>query len=132
MTSFRIAHLAFAAILVTGCAAKRTSAERSSLPDLAEHIEPIELSVENHNWLDVVVFVVHGGQRTRLVTVTAAKNGSALIPEFALRHHGQIRLLAHAVGNPEPFLSEVIVVQRGMRIAWTLESDLKRSSVAIW
>ena len=131
MTSFRIALLAFAAILVTACA-KRTSSEHSSLPDLASHIEPIELSVANHNWLDVVVFVVHGGQRTRLVTVTAAKNASALIPEFALRHHGQIRLLAHAVGNPETFTSEIIVARKGMRIEWTLESDLKRSSVAVW
>ena len=132
MTSFRIALLACAAMLVTGCAAKRPNSERSSLPDLAAHIEPIELSVANHNWLDVVVFVVHGGQRTRLVTVTAAKNASAMIPEYALRHHGQIRLLAHAVGNPETFTSEMIVARKGMRIEWTLESDLKRSSVAVW
>ncbi|HEY0241288.1 MAG TPA: hypothetical protein VGC52_01360 [Gemmatimonadaceae bacterium] len=123
--------LSFSVLIIAGCA-KRTSSDLSSLPEVSMSLEPIELSVENHNWLDVVVFVVHGGQRTRIVTVTAAKNASALIPEFALRHHGQIRLLAHAVGNPEPFLSEVIVVQRGMRIAWTLESDLKRSSVAIW
>ena len=132
MTSSRIALLAFAAMLVTGCAAKRTSSEHSSLPNSAAHIEPIELTVSNHNWLDVVVFVVHGGQRTRLVTVTAAKNASAMIPEFALRHHGQIRLFAHAVGNPETFMSETIVARKGMRIEWTLESDLKRSSVAIW
>ena len=131
MTSLRMILLSFSVLIVAGCA-KRTSSDLSSLPEVSMSLEPIELSVENHNWLDVVVFVVHGGQRTRLVTVTAAKNASALIPEFALRHHGQIRLLAHAVGNPEPFLSEVIVVQRGMRIAWTLESDLKRSSVAIW
>ena len=129
--SLRMILLSFSVLIVAGCA-KRTSSDLSSLPEVSMSLEPIELSVENHNWLDVVVFVVHGGQRTRLVTVTAAKNASALIPEFALRHHGQIRLLAHAVGNPEPFLSEVIVVQRGMRIAWTLESDLKRSSVAIW
>ena len=131
MTSLRMILLSFSVLIVAGCA-KRTSSDLSSLPEVSISLEPIELSVENHNWLDVVVFVVHGGQRTRIVTVTAAKNASALIPEFALRHHGQIRLLAHAVGNPEPFLSEVIVVQRGMRIAWTLESDLKRSSVAIW
>lgn len=131
MTSLRLAVLAFATLLATGCA-KRTSSEHSSLPDLAPHIEPIELSVANHNWLDVVVFVVHGGQRTRLVTVTATKNASAMIPEYALRHHGQIRLLAHAVGNPQTFMSELIVARKGMRIEWTLESDLKRSSVAVW
>jgi type IV pilus biogenesis protein CpaD/CtpE len=130
MMSLRIVLLALSVTLAAGCA-KRTTSAHSSLPT-ATALEPIELSVENHNWLDVVVFVVHGGQRTRLVTVTAAKNASALIPEHALQHHGQIRLLAHAVGNPETFMSEVIVARRGMRIEWTLESDLKRSSVAVW
>lgn len=131
MISLRIVLLTLGVVVAAGCA-KRTTSERSSLPDAAASLEPIELSVENHNWLDVVVFVVHGGQRTRLVTVTAAKNASALIPDYALRHHGQIRLLAHAVGNPETFMSEIIVARRGMRIEWTLESDLKRSSVAVW
>ena len=131
MMSSRMILLTLGVFVIAGCA-KRRSSDRSSLPEVSMSVEPIELSVANHNWLDVVVFVVHGGQRTRLVTVTAAKNASALIPEHALRHHGQIRLLAHAVGNPETFLSEVIVVRRGMRIDWTLESDLKRSSVAIW
>lgn len=130
MTSLRIAVLTLSVMFAAGCA-KRTS-QHSALPDAASKIEPIELSVENHNWLDVVVFVVHGGQRTRLVTVTAAKSASALIPEYALRHHGQIRLLAHAVGNPQTFTSELIVARQGMKIEWTLESDLKRSSVAVW
>lgn len=130
MTSLRIVLLTLSVTLAAGCT-KRTTSAHSSLPG-AMALEPIELSVENHNWLDVVVFVVHGGQRTRLVTVTAAKNASAMIPEYALRHHGQIRLLAHAVGNPQTFMSEVIVARKGMRIEWTLESDLKRSSVAVW
>jgi type IV pilus biogenesis protein CpaD/CtpE len=130
MTSLRIVLLTLCVALAAGCA-KRTTSAHSSLPG-ATTLEPIELSVENHNWLDVVVFVVHGGQRTRLVTVTAAKNASTFIPEHALRHHGHIRLLAHAVGNPETFTSELIVARRGMKIEWTLESDLKRSSVAVW
>ena len=129
--TLRIALLTLSVMLSAGCA-RRTNSELSSIADISAKAEPVELSVSNHNWLDVVVFVVHGGQRTRLVTVTAAKNASALIPDHALRHHGQIRLLAHAVGNPETFTSEVIVARRGMRIEWTLESDLKRSSVAVW
>jgi hypothetical protein len=116
--------LALVAVSASGCSkrpGKRTELEA----------EPVELSVANHNWLDVVVFVVHGGQRTRLMTVTATKTLSMMIPPFALRSD-QIRLLAHAVGNPETFLSEPIIVKRGMRVAWTLESDLNRSSVAVW
>jgi hypothetical protein len=127
MTMLRTAFLSAAVVIsMAGCARQTGAAGDSSLD-----LEPVELAVANHNWLDVVVFVVHGGQRTRLVTVTAAKSTTAMIPTFALRND-QIRLLAHAVGNPETFLSEPISVRRGMRITWTLESDLNRSSVAVW
>ena len=119
------------AALTLGCA-KRTRAVDPSEAESAAFAEPVELAISNHNWLDVVVFVVHGGQSTRLTTVTAAKSASTLIPPFTLRNQGQIRLLAHAVGNPERYLSETIVVRKGMRIEWTLETDLKRSSVGIW
>lgn len=94
--------------------------------------EPVILEVTNHNWLDVNVYVVHGNQRIRLVTVTATQGASVTVPVHALRPNGEIRLMAHAVGQPESFLSEVIFAKGGSTIAWTLEGDLKRSSVAVW
>jgi hypothetical protein len=131
MTGLRRAVLTLSAALIAACAGRK-HAEPASNPETNLALPAIELAIANHNWLDVVVFVVHGGQRTRLTTVTAAKSASTLIPEFTLRNQGHIRLLAHAVGNPETFTSEVIVVRAGMRIEWTLETDLKRSSVGIY
>lgn len=131
MIALRIIVLTLVAALGSGCA-RRTPPPDVALGESALAAEPIELAISNHNWLDVVVFVVHGGQSTRLTTVTAAKSASTLIPAFALRNQGSIRLLAHAVGNPETFTSETIVVRPGMRIEWTLETDLKRSSIGIW
>ena len=93
----------------------------------------VKLDVNNHNWLDVVIYVVHSGQRTRVATVVAAGSASVVVPNHALRNSGgQIRLLVHAIGNPNTFMSETIVARPGMTIDWTLESDLKRSSLAVW
>lgn len=95
--------------------------------------ETVKLDVNNHNWLDVVIYVVHSGQRTRIATVVATGSTSVVVPNHALRNSGgQIRLLAHAIGNPTTFTSEMIVARPGMTIDWTLESDLKRSSLAVW
>lgn len=95
--------------------------------------ETVTLEVINHNWLDVVVYVLHSGQRTRVLTVVATGSASVTVPNHMLRTSGgQIRLLAHAIGNPTTFTSETIVARPGMTIDWTLESDLKRSSLAVW
>ncbi len=117
-------------LAVTGCHRARTGAPAT--PAEVEFTQPVKLDVINHNWLDVTVYVVYGSQRTRLLTVTATQGGSAIVPLHALRPTGEIRLLAHAVGDPSPFLSEPIAARSGMTISWTLESDLKKSSVAIW
>ncbi len=127
----RIAALSLGLVMLAGCA--RKMAAPTVAPASQEFsTDPIKLDVSNHNWLDVVIYVVHGGQRTRLLTVTAAGAATVVIPEHMLQNQGQIRLLAHAVGNPQTFLSETITAKRGMTIDWTLETDLRRSSVAVW
>jgi hypothetical protein len=113
-----------------GCT--RTKPGDPPTPASVEFTKPVKLDVTNHNWLDVTVYVVHGSQRTRLLTVTATQGASAILPLHALRPSGEIRLLAHAVGDPSPFLSETIIAKSGMTITWTLENDLKRSSLAVW
>ena len=95
--------------------------------------ETVKLDVNNHNWLDVVIYVVHSGQRTRVATVVATGSASVVVPNHALRNSGgQIRLLVHAIGNPNTFMSETTGPRPGMTIDWTPESDLKRSSLAVW
>ena len=117
--------------ILCACAGRQASPK----PELSAFAgdETVKLDVNNHNWLDVVIYVVHSGQRTRVVTVVAAGSASVTVPNHALRNSGgQIRLLAHAIGNPVTFTSETIVARPGMTIDWTLESDLKRSSLAVW
>lgn len=125
------AELGFVIAVLAGCAGHKAppSEELSAFSG----DETVKLDVNNHNWLDVVIYVVHSGQRTRVATVVATGSASVVVPNYALRNSGgQIRLLVHAIGNPKTFMSETIVARPGMTIDWTLESDLKRSSISVW
>lgn len=131
MQLWQVASLGAAMLMSAGCAAHRSPAS-PEVPSFQGEQRDVTLDVANHNWLDVVVYVVHGGQRTRLAMVTAAGSASFVVPDYTLRNNGQIRLLAHAVGDPNKFMSETIVAKPGMTIDWTIETDLKRSSLAVW
>ena len=127
------ATLGFAVALLAGCAGHKAPPTPIPDPVAFSGDETVKLDVSNHNWLDVVIYVVHSGQRTRVATVVATGSASVVVPNHALRNSGgQIRLLAHAIGNPNTFMSETIVARPGMTIDWTLESDLKRSSLSVW
>ena len=126
-----VAALGFVFAILTACAGHQASPKQELNAFGAN--ETVTLDVNNHNWLDVVIYVLHAGQRTRVATVVATTSITVVLPNHALRNSGgQIRLLAHAVGNPVTFTSEAIVARPGMTIDWTLESDLKRSSLAVW
>jgi hypothetical protein len=114
----------------TSCAAHRGALKEEAFAPMAD--EPVTLSVTNHNWLDVVIYVVTGTERIRLITVTAAGAGEIPVPTRALQHNGEIRLLVHAVGNPTTFMSELVVAKPGSTVEWTIESELRRSSLAVW
>lgn len=90
------------------------------------------LHIENHHWLDVDIYVVHDGQRSRLGTVTAATSKDFIFPRSMLGQLGQIQLIADPVGGGGRISTDVIVVRPGTHVAWTLESSLSRSSLAVY
>jgi len=130
MTVLRTMLLVIVVASGTSCSANKGAVEQDAFAPIAA--APVTLSVTNHNWLDVVVYVVSGTERIRLFTVTAAGAGEMPIPPRALQHNGEIRLLVHAVGNPSTFTSESIVAKPGSTVEWTIESELRRSSLAVW
>ena len=132
MTNRYITLLFATGTVVGGCSTKKVPVADAPALAVVEPARNVSIEVENHNWLDVVVYAVHGGQRTRLLTAPAASSVSATLPPHVLAQQGEMHLLAHAVGNPNKFLSERIFARSGMTISWTLETDLKRSSLAVW
>ncbi len=92
----------------------------------------IALSVTNHNYLDVVVYVLHDGVHTRVGTVMGSSAAVFFLPVRLLGHGREIALYGDAIGNEAYARTDILVVQRGQYIEWTLESDLRRSSVAVF
>jgi len=92
----------------------------------------IALSVTNHNYLDVVIYVLHDGVQTRVGTATGSSSTVFYMPARLLGQGREIRLLGDAIGNDEYARTEILVVQPGQYIEWTLETDLRRSSVGVF
>ncbi len=94
--------------------------------------EQFTIVVVNHHWLDVTVYLVHDGQRTRLGTVTATTTEQFAVSTRLLGSTRQVSLIGDAVGSAEVVRTEVISVQEGQYIEWTLENALRRSSIAVY
>jgi len=92
----------------------------------------IALNVTNHNYLDVVVYVLHDGIQTRVGTVTGSSSTVFFLPTRLLGQGREIQLYGDAIGNDSYARTDIIVVQRGQYIEWTLETDLRRSSVGVF
>ena|SRR5437667_812632 len=104
--------------------------DQSATADVPE--SEIALSVTNHNYLDVVVYVLHDGQRTRIGTVSGSSSTVFFLPIRLLGQGREIRLYGDAIGNDAYAVTDILVVQRGQYIEWTLETDLRRSSVGVF
>jgi hypothetical protein len=87
--------------------------------------------VENHNWVNVVIYVLHDGQRTRLGMATGSKTTDLTIPYWIVGHVATINLEGDAVGSSDRIVTEGVTVRPWMQITWTLETDLSRSTLAI-
>jgi hypothetical protein len=90
------------------------------------------VEVENHHWNDVVVYLMNGNQAQRLGMVTGVSTNRFVFPYRQIASGGRLRLRAHPVGGQGSFTSEDVVIQPGQSIRWTLESDLRRSSLAVF
>ena len=90
------------------------------------------MMVENRNFQDVVIWVIHDGIRSRLGTVTATSSASFVMKSEVLRQAGTLQFAAHAVGEGRRiFVSDPIGVQPGQRVEWVLESGFERSALTV-
>jgi type IV pilus biogenesis protein CpaD/CtpE len=121
--------LAAVAGLTMGCA--RHAVEDDAEPE-ADLYAPTPLTVENNNWLDVVIFVFHDGELSRVGTVTAASSTNFFLPNWMIGQSRNIRLLADPIGSDASARTETLHIQPGQFIEWRLESQLARSTVAVY
>ena len=124
--TFLVPCLALTAL--TACAARHSIKDDDAQILLA----PITLEVENHNWSDVTVFIIHDGVQTRIGQVTAAQNVAIEIPPELQGQMHQVQLAARRIGGTDSFVSQQISLRGNSAIRFTIESDLRRSTVGVW
>ncbi len=100
-------------------------------PSAPEMIEATSVQVENRNWQDVVIYAFHDGTHTRLGTVNAAATLTFKLADNIVIKNGDLRFVAHAIGERRMFMSEPVILLSGQTALWTLESGLERSSLSV-
>ncbi len=121
----------WAGALIVATCARHGGARNGATPSRTQPIE-VALHVTNHHWLDMTVSVEHDGQRTRIGVVTAAASAEFVLPLRLFGVSREFRLVGEAIGSPEVVRTETLTIQPGQFIEWTLEHDLRRSSVGVF
>ena len=124
----------FASCLLLACGGRHPVVQPPGLAEAADTVpaEPVVLEVENHNWADVVLYVLHDGVQTRFAQVAAAHNVSIEIPARLQGQMGVIRLAARRIGGTDSFVSQAISLRGSSAVRMTIESSLNHSSVGVW
>jgi len=133
---FRVASMAMTMLLLTLALASQGCWWRHGRPAeesrQQEGPTDVTLYVTNHNYLDVIVYVIHDGQRTRIGTVTGSSSQSFTLPGRLIGQAHELQLFGDPIGSEDFALTELLVVHAGQSIEWTLETDLRRSSVGVY
>jgi hypothetical protein len=118
--------------LLSACAGRH----HAELEDDAEVVQPVSgpviLEVQNHNWSDVVLFLIHNGQVNRFAQIAAAKDQSFEIPPRFIGDEGILRVGLHRIGGQDDFRTEAVSVRTGDTIRLTIEGKLEHSSIGVW
>jgi hypothetical protein len=107
-------------------------ADTAAADTLAVAADPVVLEVDNHNWADVVVYVVHDGIQTRFTQVAAAHKVSIEIPPRLQGQMGVIRIAARRIGGTDSYVSQALSIRGSSAVRVTIESSLNHSSVGVW
>lgn len=119
---------AAAALLLVLSAAWTGCARRSPFDGAGPGDEPIQLEVENHNFLDVVVFAMPDGIWRRLGTVTGTSTTTLEVPGTIASRAGGFRLLVDPVGSQAAYLTEPIYASPRDIVVLQVGSVIRMSS----
>ncbi len=122
-------------LLVTACARKPagTGPIPDSTPAAEENLANAEITVviDNHNLLDMTVYLIRGNHPERLGTAPGLSTRIFSLPWRRVEGRGEIRLAADPIGQNGAIRTEFLVVRPGSVVEWTIESVLGQSSVSV-
>ena len=116
-------------LLTVGCGKKSRTSDVT--PNDSGNTE-VAITIQNHHWSDARIYLLHDGISERLGLVTATTTHTFIILHRRLGPAGLFQLQADPVGGTSVFTSELISVQPGQAVTWSLESSLSRSSVMVY
>jgi hypothetical protein len=93
--------------------------------------EGFELTLNNHHWLDVNIFVQHDGEASRVTTVTASTSQSLILPGWLLGDSKLVRIIAEPVGAQDSYVTDLMRVDPGQSVELNVESTLATSNYSI-
>lgn len=131
MTNIATLRIGLTALLLTS----GLMACHGKTPDDSVEPDPnaqVLVEVESHYQGDVIVYLVTGNTRDRLGMVTALSRAEFTFPYRRLQMSSNTRLMAYPLAGAQTYLSDPLLVQPGQYVSWTLESDLRRSSLAVY
>ena len=122
--------LSLAACLLLGaCLGPRQKLQEESGP--SPLADGFELTLNNHHWLDVNIFVQHDGEASRVTTVTASTSQSLILPLWLLGDSKIVRIIAEPVGEQDSYVTDLMRVDPGQSVELNVESALARSNYSI-
>jgi hypothetical protein len=121
-----------AAVPLSQAACHHHATETNPPPAPAEAPTDVPLEIANHNWLDVIIYVVRDGHPMRIGIASASSSASFTLPARLLDQGRELRLWGRPIGGTGGTLTETVVVQPGQWVEWTLESDLDRSAIGVY
>ena len=107
---------------------ERVAPEEAELVTVGTEWISATVSVVNHNWRDVRVYIVRAGSRFRLGTVTSMNEEVFTVPEAFLGYGAGMRILAEVIGSSEQVTTDQITLERGLVIEWVIENVLSLSN----
>lgn len=82
--------------------------------------EPTTVEVRNQNFLDMNVYVLNGGQRVRLGTVTGLSTRTLELPSSMVFGSATVRFEMNPIGSSARPISQEITVREGDQIVLTI------------
>ena len=114
---------------VLACAGPRHKVETEPSPSTVA--DGFELTLNNHHWLDINVFVQHDGEASRVTTVTASSSQSLILPLWLLGESKIVRIIAEPVGEQGSYTTDLLRVDPGQSVELNVESVLSKSNYSV-
>lgn len=122
----QVVGVALAGVITCACAGGASvPADR----DAPRDVRPVVV-VTNNNWLDVNIYAVRAGARSRLGTVTSLSTGTFAVPPTMVAN-GAVMLLTAPIGSPRTHRTDRIMVGAGDRIELNVENSLSLSHYTV-